>query len=1059
MNYDNKWPVDEDGFSESYMEYPDFPFDEFESYANGDDYAEDEESPLGRDSNSQRIDPDTGEIIGRGIFTVEDDEDTETLLNTQKNREDQAGEERDKTGSLESELYDELYGSRSFSHPKEDNAKCEASVPEPSRPAPVSEPNFAGRTFLDPLSEESSNDLFPEDSESSSKTESLSQEDPPLFRQRKSISKYFPLGEDNQNVFESSRESYDRESFYQEDKSREDNRGTYIPRSYEENNSRSRFTFRAETKRAEHNSYDMVGGQWSKARDRQNPRLRKSQTAPKDFSEIPSYEYYRDDGKLEYETGFHKDDGRSPWEDYSTDSVEQDQKEIELSFSDRVLDFFTGDEESLPRGENEEASIKRQCILIGVVVFIVLTLASQVFAQLRSGDLLNMNFTFNIPWILWNDGPVIVLAILLGSVFGGAWRYIEWRAEKSRETGEPFTLSGKGTYGTARFASREDLKGDVRFGVRNRPVGIPLCIDPETGDSVSLTYESGKAKHVCVTGLSGSGKGTLIKAQVMSMIDHGWSYVIADPSGDIYKSTATLAEKAKAGYDVYVFNLNDLSVSDGWNPLSIIQKSTQPDVMATSMANSIILNSKQPGEKSDSFYDANEQNLLAALMLYTSVSPMFKGQSYERNLGTVYDMLSRLAETGDLKELDELPSIDPAKAPWNFFKNPKAEKLQPNFVTGLNAKIQTLGLDPVREVLSHDEIDLKRIGQKPTAVYVLTSVVDTKFRFLLSLFFTSAFQQLIEYGDSKDSPEMDNPVYFIMDEFASIGVIPNFMQILANVRKYDIGIEILFQDINQIRQVYGRDDSGSIISNCGKRIVYEVNDAETAKEVSGRTGEATIKNTSISESVNPHSVLRTPSYDQKQSTSDGKRNLLTPDEIMTYTKKSKENMLLISEGKPVFKGKKYRYWYHWLAEFVSAPENIKPSGDNVPEWSMNQKTTELPRTWGGEEVSEDILRIYRKPSSLEEAKERQRLIEEQKKKQEEEDRIREAERRAAEEERRREREESERREAEEFERQKQRRSGRGNRSHSSQGRAPGPGPKGNSKSQEQDSFDLTGFCK
>ena len=1027
-----------DGFSELYDQDLDFSYDE--DYSNWDEESSEEAG--------QRIDPETGEIIGVGKFTVEDDHTGILRESYDDHTEplDEATEPLRSNEELEEELLAELYGSGALSggdlmktsHPREDEI--------PSRPNPVPpmtqddsarQPKTPRKTEAAPSPRKAefipaetsySEDFSYAQSDSATKSQNASskphvkapaksvQESPyreePSLRHKTKSEAYSYLDQG----FGSSNESSRRESFNQDYSDHDEySSGPKVPESYGRSNSSG-------------GKFSPLRESLSRGNKTSTHARREFQDAPKprqkDFTEIPPYEWYRNDGKLEYETGFHKDEERSMWEDYSTDDAYEE--EYEPSFSDRIMNFFSADGEG-----SEETAIKRQCILVGVILFIVLTLASQFLAYLRDGDLLNVHFTFNIPWILLNDGLTIVGLIVLCSIIGGAWRYVEWRVEKANETGEAFTLSNKGTYGTARFATREDLKGDVRFGVRNRPVGIPLCIDPETGDSVSLTYESGKAKHVCVTGLSGSGKGTLIKAQVMSMIDHGWSYVIADPSGDIYRSTSVLAEKAAAGYDVYVFNLNDLSVSDGWNPLSIIQRSSQPDVMATSMANSIILNAKQPGEKSDSFYDANELNLLAALMLYVSVSPLFKGKEYERSLGTVYDMLAQLAETGELPEMDELPSIDPAKSPWNFFKNPKAEKLQPNFVTGLNAKIHTLGLDPVREVLSHDEIDLKRIGQKPTAVYVLTSVVDSKFRFLLSLFFTSAFQQLIEYGDSKDRPEMDNPVYFVMDEFASIGVIPNFMQILANVRKYDIGIEILFQDINQIRQVYGRDDSGSIISNCGKRIVYEVNDAETAKEVSGRTGEATIKNTSLSESINPRSAIKTPSFDQKQSTSDGKRNLLTPDEIMTYTKKSKENMLLISEGKPVFKGKKYRYWYHWLAEFVSDPQNIKPSSENVPEWAMNQKTIQLPRTWGGSEVPDEIKRLYQKPKSEEEAEEQRKLIERAREKQEQDDKIKAAEEKAAEEEHKRQLEESERREAEEFaKRKKGKVSGKGHNKNS-----------------------------
>ena len=56
-------------------------------------------------------------------------------------------------------------------------------------------------------------------------------------------------------------------------------------------------------------------------------------------------------------------------------------------------------------------------------------------------------------------------------------------------------------------------------------------------------------------------------------------------------------------------------------------------------------------------------------------------------------------------------------------------------------------------------------------------------------------------------------VQFIIDEFANIGRIPNFNEVLASVRSREMSIKIILQAINQLKALY-KDDWKTILNNC-----------------------------------------------------------------------------------------------------------------------------------------------------------------------------------------------------------------------------------------------------
>lgn len=80
---------------------------------------------------------------------------------------------------------------------------------------------------------------------------------------------------------------------------------------------------------------------------------------------------------------------------------------------------------------------------------------------------------------------------------------------------------------------------------------------------------------------------------------------------------------------------------------------------------------------------------------------------------------------------------------------------------------------------------------------------------------------------------------FMIDEFANIGEIPQFLQILATVRKYNIVVDVILQSRDQLKRMYEKSFS-EVEDNCPITVFLGGNGAETTKAISERLGKESI---------------------------------------------------------------------------------------------------------------------------------------------------------------------------------------------------------------------------
>ena len=396
--------------------------------------------------------------------------------------------------------------------------------------------------------------------------------------------------------------------------------------------------------------------------------------------------------------------------------------------------------------------------------------------------------------------------------------------------------------------------------------------------------------NVLVVGGSGSGKSA--SYSIPNAFQQLGSYVFTDPKGELYDKTAGYL-KAN-GYEIKVLNLVRPEFSDGYNPLMHISSEIDVDVIA----NTIVKGQKVEGSGSDPFWDDSAEMLLKALIYYL----MATRPEEEQNLASCAELVRAANSNGGNNLLTELISKLPYDHPARMnYKSIEIapEKTYSSILSTLQSKLGKFDSKEIAEVTSTDTINFQEIGSKKTAVYVISSDTHTAYDFLLTIFFAQMIQQLYDFAD-QNGGALKVPTYFILDEFANIGKVPDFDKKISTSRSRKISFSVILQNLDQLEAVYEKSYE-TIIGNCDTHVFLGSNSYKTVEYFSKALGEKTIERDSIS-------INRDRQYFKTgQSTSDQvmARALMTPDELRRM---DNDLCIIFEKGIKPVKANKFYYF-------------------------------------------------------------------------------------------------------------------------------------------------------
>ena len=129
------------------------------------------------------------------------------------------------------------------------------------------------------------------------------------------------------------------------------------------------------------------------------------------------------------------------------------------------------------------------------------------------------------------------------------------------------------------------------------------------------------------------------------------------------------------------------------------------------------------------------------------------------------------------------------------------------------ARLAPFDIKELREITAYDDLELDKIGDRKTALFLIMSDTDATFNFMISLIYTQLFNLLCEKADDVYGGRLPVHVRCLIDECANIGQIPNLEKLMATIRSREISACLVLQAKSQLKAVY-KDNADTIISNC-----------------------------------------------------------------------------------------------------------------------------------------------------------------------------------------------------------------------------------------------------
>lgn len=502
----------------------------------------------------------------------------------------------------------------------------------------------------------------------------------------------------------------------------------------------------------------------------------------------------------------------------------------------------------------------------------IFALLERISTMVRRPDLLR--------WTAYTPRFLLVFLLLYG---GGVLLY--YADHENRRPGEEY---GSAKWGNARELNKRYADQNGKNVILTKHVSIGLD-----------GYKHQRNLNILVVGGSGSGKTRFFcKPGIMSV---NCSYLIVDPKGEMLRSTGYLLKDE--GYDIKVFDLIHPRQSDGYNPFTYIRD--DPDVLK--LMDNLVKNTTPPkGASNDPFWEKAEIALDSALMLYL----LYEAPAEEQN----FEMLMFMLECARVMEEDEqyqspldllfqtLEERDPSHIAVREYKVYKqaAGKTAKSILVTASVRLAAFIFPQYAAMMQTDEMDFASLGERKRAIFCVIPVNDGSMNYLVSMLLTQCFQQLYLRADERYNGRLPVPVRVIQDEWANVAQPDSYPKVLATCRSYNIGINIIVQNIQSIKALY-KDEWEGIIGNCDTLLFLGGGNEPTSLEfVSKLLGKETVhtrtrgrtKGRSGSSSVN------------FQQTG---RDLMTPDEIRMLP--TNDALLFIRGEKPV-RDKKYNIKKH-----------------------------------------------------------------------------------------------------------------------------------------------------
>lgn len=430
----------------------------------------------------------------------------------------------------------------------------------------------------------------------------------------------------------------------------------------------------------------------------------------------------------------------------------------------------------------------------------------------------------------------LFLAALIG-IFIAVKSYIF-----DRDKGFGFSVGSKKEKGYSRWATDAEFKKGLEI----------VNIKDEHIDAAGIALHSKKGKmwvdngedHYLVMGATGSGKSVIVaKPMIKLLAKHGESMILTDPKGELYEETAELLKAND--YNIITLNFRDPQRGNAWNPMSLPYKlykegNTDKAIeLLDDLALNILYEEKSSG---DPFWEKTAADYFTGLAL-----GLFEDGTPEQiNVNSV-NLMSSLGEErfggpNNNYAKEYFNSKDPSKAAYINASGTvfTADETKQGIIATFKQKMKLFSeRENLSEMLSYSDFDMREIGRKKTAVFLIVQDEKKTLHPLATIFIKQCYETLIDVAQESGG-KLPFRTNFILDEFANMPPLKDVTTMVTAARSRLIRFTFIIQNFAQLTQVYGKENGDTIRGNCN--LLYLISSEIAAlEEISKMCGEVKSK--------------------------------------------------------------------------------------------------------------------------------------------------------------------------------------------------------------------------
>ena len=347
-------------------------------------------------------------------------------------------------------------------------------------------------------------------------------------------------------------------------------------------------------------------------------------------------------------------------------------------------------------------------------------------------------------------------------------------------------------------------------------------------------------EHVIVFGPTGVGKTSHIMKHNVQNLTSG-TVICTDPSGEIRKSIY------RNDCEILCFNPLNPKESIGYDPLILCETEYEVrNIIETLLTNGFSSNGKVSGDmdkwvklaspflKLYAVYNFRYRKYTFSEMILRVLNAPIKMKTFTMKEVKPQEPQKKIVfENGKIKsipdtqsKLERVPVIDTNSIEYEitethaedlidefyaFLRTMESPETLSSIQLTLNSGLALFKDKNVQVVCNKKPFSFKKLREKNCILFIqIPENMSHYFAPLIAIF----VQQLMDNG-MRDSKGKD--IFFVLDELCNIGYIPHLDRYLSTVRRYNIGIMGCTQSINQLKSLYGEEDTRVILENFNTR--------------------------------------------------------------------------------------------------------------------------------------------------------------------------------------------------------------------------------------------------